>query len=69
MQKIKVVTFNGALKLLNISNMTFYKNYRNHVHPCGTQKKANLYKVDDLLNRKEQIEKEKMFHSKFEIIE
>lgn len=69
MQKIKVVTFNGALKLLKISNRTFYVRYRPYVKPCGKQGNASLYKIDDLLNREKAIQEEKKYNAKYEIIE
>jgi ACT domain-containing protein len=67
MNKIKVVTFKGALKLLDISNRTFYLNYRNHVQPVGTKGKANLYSINDLKRRQKELGKEDI--KKFEIVE
>ena len=63
MEKIKVVTFNGALKMLNISNRTFYVKYRPFVKPCGKQGNASLFRIDELKERERKIEEEKNYNA------
>lgn len=48
MKKIKAVTMEGALKLLNISNRTFYEKYRPLLKPIATVKKRNFYALEDI---------------------
>lgn len=69
MEKIKVLTFKGALKHLGISNATFYNHYRPFVKPVGIKGKALLYSLEELEKRQKEIFDEKKFTSKFEIIE
>lgn len=69
MEKEKVMTVVGALKHLGISNMTFYVNYRPFLKPKGKIGKALLYSVADLDQRKKDIESDRFFHAKFEVVQ